>query len=191
MNEITISQHALERYAERIMDRDNKTDIAVFLRDHKEKAETDIKKMIEFGEWLYTGISTTNYNKAIVDVYLNGTWVLILDNKSKKVITLYAIDLGLGKEFNEAYIQKLKEKLNIYREGQKEFTEYTESTVQELQQKVNENIRLIAEYKHYIKTLEKTNESFNESIKALRDEYEVSERGIKEVVATFVGRKVF
>ena len=50
---ITISKHAKERYAERIMDRDNKTDVAVFLRDHDDKIQNDIEKMLEYGTLLY------------------------------------------------------------------------------------------------------------------------------------------
>ena len=42
-----ITEHAKQRYAERIMDRDNKIDIAVYINQNEEKIRQDILKMIK------------------------------------------------------------------------------------------------------------------------------------------------
>ena len=99
----SISKHAEERYAERIMERDTKGDIAVFINEHKEKISTDINKMIEFGKKIYSGkspqLSQKNNNKPyIVDIYLNGYWVIIVGKENNTVITLYNIDLQVDQK---------------------------------------------------------------------------------------------
>ena len=86
MSTIELTQHIRERYAERIMGRENKTDIAVFINEHQEKIQTDIEKMITFGELLYSGRSTARYNEQLVDVYLKDTWIVIVDHAKTKLL---------------------------------------------------------------------------------------------------------
>ena len=52
---MNITKHAMQRYAERIMEKEDTTDVLVFIEQHKEKIEEDISKMIEYGELIYTG----------------------------------------------------------------------------------------------------------------------------------------
>ena len=49
----SVSKHARERYAERIMDKDG-TDVATFAIKNEKKILDDIDKMVEYGELLYT-----------------------------------------------------------------------------------------------------------------------------------------
>ena len=114
---LKISTHAKERYSERIMDKDNKIDVALFIQQHEQKIKEDIFKMIQFGKLLYSGKSTCEFNKQPVDVYLNGTWVIIVDIAKSNVITLYTIDLGLGNDFNNEYIKQLTAKLDSVKEN--------------------------------------------------------------------------
>ena len=116
--ELKITEHAKQRYAERIMDKNNKNEIAVFIANNTAKISEDISKMIEYGQLIYQGVSNHEFNKQPVKIYLKDTWVIIVDEKQNKVITLYSIDLGVGKEFNELYINKLLNKLT---EAQNEY----------------------------------------------------------------------
>ena len=116
LDNIKISAHAQERYAERIMDRNEKSDVVVFIAQHKQKIKEDIFKMIEYGTLLYSGKPVTDFNRQPVDIFLNGTWVVIVDIAKCNVITLYSIDLGLGNDFNQEYISKLMQKLNVAKE---------------------------------------------------------------------------
>ena len=61
--EFTISQHAKERYAERIMDKTHPTDVHIYINDNENKIITNINKMIEFGELIHSGKNEDN-NKA-------------------------------------------------------------------------------------------------------------------------------
>ena len=69
--EYKISNHCEQRYAERIMGKDNNGDVNRFIINNKEKIKTDIHKMIQYGELIYTGKQSQKSGKGnIVDVYL-------------------------------------------------------------------------------------------------------------------------
>lgn len=53
--EYKISSHCEQRYAERIMNKDNKNDINRFIVENREKIKADINKMINYGELIYIG----------------------------------------------------------------------------------------------------------------------------------------
>ena len=95
--EYNISTHAKQRYAERIMGKED-IDINRFVTLNEDKIKTDINKLISYGDLIYTG----KQNKGnVVDVYIKDCWVIIADNKAKNVITIFKIDLGLDDEFNK------------------------------------------------------------------------------------------
>ena len=51
----TISKHARERYAERIMEKDSAYDINKFIVDNEDKIVVDINKMIQYGTLIHCG----------------------------------------------------------------------------------------------------------------------------------------
>ena len=185
-----LTKHAKERYAQRIMDRDNKTDVAVFIAQHEEKIQQDIEKMIGYGTVLYEGVSTSIANNSIVTVILNGHWVLIIDPKKNTVITLFEIDLGLGKEFNDSYIQKIREKLDEATAEYERVATAIDNETKSYQEKLNENLALIDEYKKNIKSLEKQNSNLQELINETNTNKRIAEDNVREIVGIFVGKKV-
>ena len=83
---MTISAHARQRFAERIMGKSDPLDVNLYIQTHGAKIEEDIAKMIEYGELIYTGkpvADTKNNNKT--NVYLKDLWVVITDNTRKIV----------------------------------------------------------------------------------------------------------
>jgi hypothetical protein len=113
MDKYTISAQAKQRYAERIMGREDSGEINRFINVNEEKIKTDIIKMITYGKLIFSGNQMKNDKKAtaITDVYSKDCWVVFVDNKTKNVITLYKIDLGAGDDFNQMYIDKMIAKL--------------------------------------------------------------------------------
>ena len=92
----TISAHAKQRYSERIMGKED-TDVNRLITLNEDKIKTDINKMINYGQLIYSGKQSQKDGKGnIVDVFLKDCWVVIADSRIKNVITLYKIDLGLG-----------------------------------------------------------------------------------------------
>lgn len=188
---LKISAHARERFAERIMDKDSKVDVTLFIQQHEQKIKEDIFKMIQYGKLLYSGKSTCEFNKQSVDVYLNGTWVVIIDIAKSNVITIYSIDLGLGNDFNNEYIRQLSAKLDAVKENFETINIGIQTQKQTYSSIIKENNDQINEYKTFIKNLEKQNQGYQEVIDSLDADKIIAEKEIRDVIATFIGKKVF
>ena len=186
-----ISEHAKQRYAERIMEKTDKISISTFITTHEDKIRTDIEKMVEYGNLIYTGISTSQYNKEIVDVYLKDTWIIIIDNKRQKVITLYSIDLGVGKEFNELYINKLLEQLNEKKKKYAEVEKSVSMSNDELNILIKDNEEVITNYKKTIKVLEEQNQAYKDVINSSKATLLIEEDKIRSIIARLIGKKIF
>ena len=191
LENLKLSNHAKERYAERIMDKDNKADINVFIQKNEQKIKEDIFKMITYGELLYSGRPTVDYNKQPVDIFLKDTWVIIVDIAKQNVITLYSIDLGLGDDFNKEYINKLLEKLSSAKQRYEEAQIGINTQIETYNTIVKENIDMINDYRSKIKILEKQNQGYLDVIDTLRVENTAAEREVRDVVAVTTGKKVF
>ena len=189
--ELKITEHAKQRYAERIMDKNDKNEIAVFIANNTDKISEDISKMIEYGQLIYQGVSNHEFNKQPVKIYLKDTWVVIVDEKQNKVITLYSIDLGVGKEFNELYINKLLDKLteaqNKYNDKYEEF----DNRKKEYQSIIAENESTISEYRQTANSLEKQNVMYKGLIEELETSRFIAEKDVRDIVATLIGKNVF
>ena len=191
LDNIKISAHARERYAERIMDKDDKTDIARFIVLHEQKIKEDIFKMIEYGTLLYSGKSISEFNKQSVDIFLNGTWVVIVDIAKCNVITLYSIDLGLGNEFNQEYIIKLMQKLDIAKEEYETVVMGIKTQTETYSSIIKENTEQINELKQMINNLEKQNQAYTDVIESLEADKIMAEKEVRDIIATMIGKKIF
>ena len=185
---LTITQHCKERYAERIMNREGRGDIAVFVAQNQEKIETDINKLYEYGQIIYTGqLKDKNY----VNVFLNGTWVLLTDRDMQKAITMYKIDFGLGEEFNKEFVRKMLEKIakrreeycNALNEKEKQRSEY-EKFVNDFTQKANE-------YRQMANNLDKQVIAYKELISSASGEVFEKEASFRQAVMELVCKKEF
>ena len=188
---LKFSTHCKERYAERIMDKDTKGDVAIFIAQHEQKIKEDIFKMIKYGTLLYSGKSISEFNKQPVDIFLNGTWVVIVDIAKSNVITLYSIDLGLGNEFNQEYINKLMEKLNVAKEEYDTINTGIQTQREAYSSIIKENMEQINEYKQIINTLQKQNQGYTDVIETLEADRIIAEKDIRDIIGTFIGKKVF
>lgn len=186
-----ISKHASERYAERIMDKEG-LNINTFVTLYKEKIDTDINKMINYGQLIFSGKQSQKDGKGnVIDVYLKDCWVVLVDNRSKNVVTLYKIDLGFDEEFNKLYVSKMMERLNTYKE-------VLENTKQQVQTESNTYKEMIAdaeaqikEYRGMIKNLEELCVGYktivdNNSVKVAQ-----ANKDVADVVNTLIGKREF
>ena len=186
-----ISKHAETRYAERIMNKAEKADVTVFVQNHREKIKNDIEKMVEFGFLLYSGRSVSEYNKNVVDVYLRDTWVVIVDKEKQLVVTLYSIDLGVGKEFNDEYITLMRNKLDKAKAEYESQKMIIVKKQVECKNIMEQNRQVIADYRKIIKALEEQNQMYDDLIDSMQTNMQVAEKDVRDIVAVFVGRKVF
>lgn len=188
---LKFSQHSKERYSERIMDKDSKSDVAVFIAQHEQKIKEDIFKMIQYGTLLYSGKSVSEFNKHPVDIFLNGTWVIVVDIAKANVITLYSIDLGVGNDFNQEYINMLMKKLDAAKEKYNTVCTGINTQTETYSSIVKENTEQINEYKQMIKALEKQNQAYTDVINSLEVDKTIAEKEVREIIATMIGKKVF
>lgn len=188
----TISNHCKQRYAERIMGKDDNIDINRFITLNEEKIQTDISKMINYGELIYTGRQTQKDGKGnVVDVFLKDVWVVLVDNRSKNVITLYKIDLGLDEEFNKLYVSKMLEKLNTYKENLVNVQKQTQEESNTYKEMIDEAEATIRDYKGMIKNLEGLCEGYKTIIENNNVKVAQANKDVTDVVNTLIGRKEF
>lgn len=189
---LTFTKHARERYAERIMHRDNIRDINVFVAENTEKIEKDIKNMVLYGEEIYTGKPSFNNPKQHNCIYiLNDLWIVVIDAYDDKVITLYRIDLGAGEDFDIAFKRRLLDKINEAKKIAEETRSQIEAESDQYMSIIKDNTEMIAELRKKIKNLESINEAYSSTIEAANKRKSMAEDDVKYYVATLVGRKIF
>lgn len=192
LESLKISNHAKTRYAERIMDRESKLEVNVFIQEHEKKIKEDITKMIQYGKLLYSGKPTSDiYDRRPVDIYQNGLWIIIVDSGKCNVVTLYSIDLGVGDELNQIYVEKLLESLNAAKQNYEDVKAEIDLQANSYKDAIAQNEAIIASYRKDIKDMEKFNESYRGVIEGLQTKVNLAEREVRDVVAKMIGKKIF
>ena len=188
----SISRHASERYAERIMGKEDNLDINRFITLNEEKIKTDINKLINYGELIYQGRQTQKDSKgAVIDVYLKDCWVVLADSRTKNVITLYKIDLGLDEEFNKAYVFKMLEKLYTYKEVLESVRHQVQEESNMYREMINDAETQIKEYRGMIKNLEELCVGYRTIIDNNNVKVAQANKDVVEVINTLINKKEF
>ena len=193
-NSITyqISAHCEQRYAERIMEKDSKVNINKFIAENRDKIKNDINKMISYGELIYQGKQTKPDSKGnIISVYLKDAWVILVDTKTEIVITLYKVDLGCGDDFNNQYITKMLEKLDVAKNklSDTQLTVNIETTT--YKEMLDESMHQISEYKKMIKNLENLCSGYQTILDNNLVKVSQANREVAEVINTLICKKEF
>lgn len=186
-----ISKHAAERYSERVMEKEG-IDINRSVTLNEEKIQTDINKLIEFADRIYTGRQSQKDGKGnVIDVYLNGCWVILVDSKQSTVVTLYKVDLGLGDEFNNVYVSKMRERLNASQEALEATQKQVDDESTMYRKMIEDAEGQIKEYRSMINNLEELCTGYktiidNNSVKVTQ-----ANRDVADVVNQLVSKKEF
>lgn len=187
-----ITNHAKQRYAERIMGRETTYDVNKFILEHEKKIQTDICKMIEYGELIFTGKQSQKDGKGkVVDVYLKDCWVVLVDNKAMNVITLFKVDLGIDDDFNRQYIEKMMEKINRYKEEFDSVTAKVNEENNEYRACIDEAEAQIKEYRAMIKHLEELCAGYKIVIDNNFVKMAQANKDVAEAINTLIGKKEF
>lgn len=186
-----ITEHVKKRYAERIMNKEDKYDINLFIVEQAEKIHKDIMHMLEFGDVLFEGKAVCENNNRNTIVIINGLWIIILDPKLKTIVTMYKIDLGLDDEFNNMFVQKALNKLDKAKAAKAAIEQEIQTQVQNYQDIIAENENLINQYKGYLKNLEASNTGYQEAINNIRVRNDIAGKNITDVIAKMIGKKEF
>ena len=188
----TISRHAKERYTQRLLNKEDNNEIQRFIVENEDKISTDINKMINFGELIYSGRQTQKDGKGnVVDVFLKDCWIVIADSKTKNCITLYKIDLGCGDEFNHQYISKMMEKLNTNKDELIAAKIEVETESAMYRDMIADATSQIFEYKSMIKNLESLCDGYQAIIDNNIVKVSQANRVVAETINTMIGKKEF
>ena len=190
-NNYSISNHAKQRYAERIMGKDTTIDVARYVTLNEEKIKTEINKLINYGSLIFTGRQQKEGKSKLIDVYLKDCWVVLADSKEKNVITLYKIDLGLDDEFNKAYISKMVDKLNTAMATFEETKAQVDCENNEFREIISEAETQIKEYKTIIKNLEDLCSGYKMIIDNNCVKTAQANKKIIDTLNTLIGKKEF
>ena len=95
-----------------------------------------------------------------IDVYVQDTWVLLVDEREKVVVTLYKIDLGLGDEFNNTYVTKMLDKLNSTKATLEDIQKQVQEESDMYRKMIDEADTQIKERRSEIKNLEELSEAY-------------------------------
>ena len=190
--EYTISKHAKERYAERIMGKDSDYDANRFILTNEDKIKTDINKLITYGELIYTGKLAPKDGKSdIVDVYLKDCWIVLANSRTKNVITLYKIDLGLDDEFNKSYVSKMMDKMNERKDNLNSVQQQVQDESNTYRELINDAENQIKEYRVMIKNLEELCVGYKTIIDNNCIRITQANRDVVDVLNTLIGKKEF
>lgn len=190
--EYKISTHARQRYAERIMGKDDKGDINRFINTNEEKIKTDIHKLIYYGQLIYSGRQSQKDGKGkVLDVYLKDCWVILVDNSNNTVVTLYKIDLGLDEDFNKAYISKMMERLNKDKEGLEIIQQQVEAESNMYKELIEDAETQINEYRTMIKNLEELCSGYQTIIGNNHVKITEANRKVADTLNTLLNKKEF
>ena len=182
-----VTNHALERYAERIMKRDNVTDARIFINDHRNDIIDRIHKMINFGELIYEGELGKYKNNQF---FYKDRWIVVVDPKQKNVVTLYRINLG-DDEVYELFANKTLQRINDCKEEINNARNEVSNNINIYRNDIDLYKRKIEEYKSIIKGLEDRIIGLNSLIKSENLQIEEKEMKLKDNIEMLIARKVF
>lgn len=187
-----ISKHCKERYAERILGKEDNNEIQRFIVENEEKIKTDLNKMVQYGDCIFIGKQSQKDGKGnVLNVYIKDTWCLLVDIKSEVIVTVYKIDLGCGDEFNLQYIDKMMEKLNKNKVKLDDAKSAVEEESNMYRNMISEAEEQINNYKSMIKNLENLCDAYKTVIDNNTVKVSQANREVAEVVNQLIGRKEF
>lgn len=192
LGEFEVSGHARQRYAQRISGKETNAEINSFAEMNKDKIKTDLNKMIQYGEIIYSGRQSQKDGKGqVVDVYLNDCWVVLVDSKERLVITVYKIDLSLGDDFNRMYVNKMLEKLRDRQQILEEVESQVHAESEMYRELLDDSESQIHEYKTMIKNLEELRDGYKMVLNSNVVKISQANKEVIEVLNSMIGKKRF
>lgn len=190
---LKISKHCAERFAERIMGRDEKLSINTYIAQNENKINERINKMYEFGKKIYEGKTKENNN--FVHVFFSSPWVLLTDRNEEIAITLYRVEAvapetEADEELNQLFIETRIKKLDkIGNEIDKAKALQLEET-KSFRDEIEENKNKIKEYEDLIMGFRKRNEGLQLSIEYNDNNVLELENHYRNTVEELIGVKI-
>lgn len=187
-----ISKHCEERYAARIMGKDDANSINKFIAENKEKIKTDMNKLVTYGDCIFVGKQSQKDGKGnVLNVFLKDCWLTLVDIKSEVIVTTYKVDLGCGDEFNLQYINKMMDKLNTSKQNLENIQLEINKESNMYKFMIDDAHSQIREYKAMIKNLEEMTSAYQTIIDNNVVKVAQANREVAEIVNTLCAKREF
>lgn len=188
-DEIDISLHAKQRYAERTMGKDDKQDINLYVNKNNDLIRERILKMYQYSTLFYEGVLR---DKQQAKFYINKqNWVLIVSKNGKTIITLYKIECHFGEEVDKLFVQKGLETINECKERLAIAIQEKELKAKALREQIEDRNARIKEYEKLIKIMKAENDNDSDFIQNQQSVCLIIEQEVKEHIENFVSKKMF
>lgn len=188
LENMTFTNHILERYVERTMGKTG-NELKQFLAQNSDQIKEKILKLYEYSELFWYG-KIKDHDFTYFTINRDG-WVMVIDKNKTTLVTIYQVDLGLGVEFNKQYISELKNYVSNELESIEELRNSYEKTAKD-------NNETIEELKEKNKLLQSELEHNNNEIKFLEQEktlnlesISIREKQLHKKIEKFIGAKIF
>lgn len=191
---MNITNHAVERYAQRVMGKSNSV-ISDISAAEAENIRGILEKKVNPGNLLYKNMPYQDRNGANVDtdIYLDSDVVLAVDPKTDTIVTIFRIDLGFDDALNARYINALRSKIdalskikdiqvNNYKEIVKNYNEY----INDYNKSIQEAEKRIDEYKRAVKQYEQQREEAQNEMNVI---IKGADAEIQALVSTMIQKK--
>lgn len=123
-----ITNHFLDRYAERILGISDLLAARQYINQNREKIEEDIRKLFEHSELLIT--MQLQGDKTTKNFYIRDNIILVAKSDNSVLITLYRIDFSFGEKTDRMIIQNLKEEIQTLKEQMKNKKESIDNEIE-------------------------------------------------------------
>jgi hypothetical protein len=108
---MNVTNHALDRYVERIIGITDMTTGRQHINSNREKIVENVNKMVEHAQLICT--MQINGDKSTKNYWLRDNIVLVTDTANTTIITLYRIDFGFDEEIDRVVTDSLLEKIKL------------------------------------------------------------------------------
>lgn len=181
---INVTKHAYLRYSERIKEVDLK-DVNEDIVVNKNIYHIELDKMFENSRIIYSGKFNDKHSETNFRIADN--IILITDKMDTKIITLYRVEFGFGRDIDVVILKSMIEKLNV---AEVEYLTSIEEVNEERERVVSSRdvlIKEIEEMKNSLKIMEESLTTMNDYI----DKFNYKERIAKTEMETIAKKIVY
>lgn len=187
----TVSKHAKERYAERCRGKSSVLDVQAYVAAHEDQIQDDVNRMLQHGRLVYSGKQRGLKGEAILEVYIQGLWIILADQKTRNVITLYRVNLGCGEDLDKTYMERMLEKLEQARSRYENTLEEVNAQNEEYRGIIETGNAQIREYRADIHKLEEMCQGYNMVISSNQVRVRRAADAMADIANTLIGKKTF
>lgn len=185
-----MTRHVYERYAERVMNYEERLDINRYITLNEQSIKERIEKMIEYSEEIYAGkIRDHDFARFM---YNKQGWVIILNRDGNKAITLYKNELFEDEEeLNKHFLEVGLSKVNDAKKDIIEHDRVASERLGVIGETIKNNEQEIKNLENIIKNLKAENQHLIDERGIISSKRTNLVYKLNSVIEKFIGAKVF